>query len=109
MIFVKVSIERFISDNQPGWVELKLIDAWGREWIFYEKVPVISLEKIEENSNYPQQGKIACQIIKRWKDLNGCEIISIDTNKPWCVWTVEDNYTFDVFPEQLMDLDWVRK
>ena len=86
---VNVQITRYISDDNPGWVECRLTDAWGTEWLFEDKVPVVmasaSAPYLDASSDYPQPGVIACQIVKRWRDDNGRDIASIDTRGPWAI------------------------
>ena len=98
---VRVEIVRFVDDDQPGFVECRLIDAWGREWSFVDKVPVFSCEDLWADSNYPCSGSIACEIIQRKVDANGREVVTIDTEKPFDVEATEGGYRFDVFPQQL--------
>jgi hypothetical protein len=64
MLGVKVEILRYVDDSQPGFVECRLIDAWGNQHLFLEKVPVVTLENLDVSSTYPQSGIIACQIVE---------------------------------------------
>ena len=38
---------RYVSDHNPGFVECRLTDAWGREWLFVDKVPVVTLADLD--------------------------------------------------------------
>lgn len=53
MIGIKVEITRFISNDQPGWIECKFKDAWNEEHVVEEKVPVITTLDIGEQSIFP--------------------------------------------------------
>ena len=57
---LKIKIRKFIDDHQPGFVECTFIDAWNKEHIIHEKVPVVSTENLNEDSIYPSEGAIAC-------------------------------------------------
>jgi hypothetical protein len=100
---VRIQISRYTSDANPGWVECRLVDAWGKEWLFEEKVPVVSLLDLDEQTSYPQPGIIACQIIKQWHDAQGRELASVDTSAPWGVESTGGNTKFDILTAQLTD------
>jgi hypothetical protein len=104
MIAVTVEICRYTDDSQPGWVECVLTDAAGRNWLFVEKVPVVSSEPLKANSKYPCQGVIACQIVERQQDDDGRERVVIDTDKPWGVESSSGETRFTVRAEQLVEL-----
>ena len=103
MIAVKVSIVKFISDHQPGFVECLLTDAWGKQHIVNEKIPIVTEKTLNASSNYPQEGVIACEIIRERKDKDGMSIFTVDTAKPWGVETIEGLNRFDVFAVQLVE------
>jgi hypothetical protein len=98
---VRVDIVRFVDDAQPGFVECRLIDAWGHEWSFVDKVPIFTCEDLWSDSSYPYPGFIACEIIERKLGPDAREVVTIDTEKPFDVEATEGGYRFDVLPEQL--------
>ncbi len=98
---VKVTIIEFTDASQPGWVRCRLTDVNSKEWLFDEKVPVVTTEEIDQNTVYPKPGVIACQIVGKIKNEN---YITINTEKPWGVESTTGNYIFDVYPEQLIEL-----
>lgn len=104
MQVVSVSIVRYVDDAQPGWVECKLVDAWGREWAFVDKVPIFTSAFLNERSSYPQPGGIDCQVVKKWRDDHGREIITIDTETPYDVEATTGEVRFDILPEQLTEV-----
>ena len=59
----RAEIRRYVDDDQPGWVECAFTDAHGREWLFIEKVPVVTVEFLNTASGYPRAGVIACEVI----------------------------------------------
>ena len=101
MTGVKVEIQRYVDDHQPGWVECGLTDVHGRGWLFVEKVPVVSLEDLDAESNYPRPGLIACQVLERRAGADGREVVVIDTELPWHVAATTAQTRFEVRPEQL--------
>ena len=106
MLGVTVSITQYIDDAQPGWVECKLLDAWGHEWLFKDKVPMFTSLMLDKHSTYPQSGVIACQVVKKYFDADGKEIITIDTQSPWYVESTTGETRFDVSSEQLIEFDF---
>ena len=102
MISVKVEITRLIDDAQPGSVECKLVDADGREHLFVEKAPVVSLEDLDASSSYPRQGWIGCEVIER-DFVGGVEIVKINSARPWGIESVDGEQVFCVRSDQLKD------
>jgi hypothetical protein len=104
MLAIKISITKFISDDQPGFVECKFNDAWNKEHIVQDKVPIVTEKNLNANSEYPQDGVIACELMKEWKDANGRNIFTVNTAKPWGVDTINGLTEFDLLQEQLTEL-----
>ena len=98
---IKVRIDKFISNDQPGFVECSFTDAWGKQHIVQEKVPVVTVKALDANSMYPQEGVIACQVIKEWKDKDGRVIFTVDTESPWDIDTIEGLKQFDLLDLQI--------
>jgi hypothetical protein len=106
MIGLKITIRKFISDDQPGFVECSFFDALHNEHIVQEKVPIVTEKQLDANSNYPQDGIIACEIIGERQDTNGRKIYKVNTSKPWGVDTINGLTEFDVLEEQVIELNW---
>ena len=100
----KISIVSFISNHQPGFVECKFYDAWGKEHTIQDKVPIVTDKYLDEKSDYPQDGTVACELIKKWTDKNGRELFTVTTNKPWSIDTIEGLSEFDLLKDQLTEL-----
>lgn len=100
MLGVKIKIIEYIDDSQPGWVRCVLTDAFGKEWLFTEKVPIVTSDYLDEKSTYPQEGMINCIIVGE-NDKDNC--IDIDTSKPYGVYSEEDKTNFTIFKTQLAD------
>jgi hypothetical protein len=99
---VSIQILRFTDTAQPGWVECLLRDASDREWLFEEKVPMVSDTHLNADSIYPQRGVIACEIVHRRTDERGRMICTIDTERPWGLAAKTGQTQFDVFSDQIM-------
>jgi hypothetical protein len=104
MLAIRINITKFISNHQPGFVESSFIDAWRKEHIVQDKVPIVTDKDLDASSEYPQDGFIACQILKEWKDQNERIIFTVTTAKPWGVETLEGLTEFDLLSEQLTRL-----
>ena len=99
---IEVEITRFVLDHNPGIVECKLVDASGREHFFNEKIPVVTLERLDADSQYPRQGVIACRIVEK-KLVDNREVFRVNTEKPWGIESIAGEVEFDIFPEQLLE------
>lgn len=96
MIGIKVTITRYIGDDpQPGIVECKFKDAWDNEFILVEKVPIVTTESLDNDSKYPREGFVACEVVEKWTDKGGRNLLKIDLDKPWGVETVDGLTKFD--------------
>jgi hypothetical protein len=101
---LKIKITKFIDSSQPGFIECRFTDAWNKEHIIHEKVPVITDENLDEYSNYPTEGIVSCEILREYRDENGKSLITISTENPWDISTIEDANTFDILQYQLTDI-----
>ena len=100
---IKVEITRFVYDYNPGFVECRLVDASGSEWLFVEKIPIVTRENLDADSSYPKQGVIACRIIEK-KYIANREVFRVNTKESWGVESTTGDFDFDIFPEQLLVL-----
>lgn len=102
MLAVKVTITRVVDSSQPGWIECLLTDIDGVSWSFIEKIPVITLDDLDNGSKYPLEGSVACSIVKTGFDSLGKEVITIDTGLPWHIESTAGTTQFVVYPDQLV-------
>lgn len=103
MVGIKVTIERFTDEHNPGWVTCSFVDAAGLLHLFEEKVPVVSEEDLDANSEYPRPGTIGCQVISvRWA-ADGREIVLVDTEKPWAIESKAGGSRFEIHRDQLLE------
>jgi hypothetical protein len=105
MVGVLAVIRRYVSDDQPGWVECALTDAHGKDWVFVEKVPVITAEPLDARSTYPRPVVLACEVVERRQD-GGREVVVVDTERPWGIAATTGETRFEVRPEQLVPCGW---
>ena len=103
MLNVHVEITRFVADDQPGWVECRLVDAHGRVHLFAEKAPIVSSRSLDRHSSYPCTGMIACTLIDRRIDADGRELLVVDSERPYGISSREQVQRFVVRPEQLSE------
>ena len=96
-----VQIVRFVDDHQPGWAECEFIDAEGRKHRFVDKVPIFSAERLDAASTYPRAGGIAGEVVARWKDAQGRELVRVTTARPYPIESTEGVSEFVVLDEQL--------
>jgi metallophosphoesterase superfamily enzyme len=81
-------------------VELEL------EWSFVEKTAVVSAAHLDANTSYPQQGIIACEIVRRSRDdAAEREIVRISSERPWFVESVDGSTEFDVLRDALVEFN----
>lgn len=99
MYMLNVQISRFVDSSFPGWVECVLKDTSNREWLFIDKIPIFTEKNLHETSRYPQQGVIACEIIRVWVEPDGRERCIITT--AWGVSAKGGETEFEVFLDQL--------
>jgi hypothetical protein len=91
-----VQIVRFVDSHQPGWVECEFVDAKGRRHLVFEKVPVVTAEDLDADSEYPRPGTIRCEILKRFRSEKGQELVSITTERPFGIESTEKASEFTV-------------
>ena len=104
MLAVRVNISRYVDESFPGWVECTLVDAYGYDHVFVEKVPVVTKAHLDSASSYPQSGVIACVVLDLGisQSDDGRRLVHIDTQTPCGVQSLAGRSRFDVFPEQLV-------
>jgi hypothetical protein len=97
---LKVKIIAYVDDHQPGWVRCTFTDSLGSEWYITEKVPVVTGEYLNENSNFPKDGFICCIIEKENNDT-----VTINIDKPISIETENGETIFTVLKNQITEID----
>lgn len=100
MLGVKVKIIAYVDNSQPGWVRCVLTDLYNKEWYFTEKVPIVTTNYLDENTEYPQNGIINCIVTSDKTENN---YVEIDTSIPYGVYTEDGITNFTILRTQLID------
>lgn len=99
---VIVQIVRFVEEHQPSIVACELVDAEGHTHTFIDKDAMFTTEWLFADSQYPQTGGIRCEILERWQDGTGQELVRITTKKLGLVEATDGNTEFVVRASQLV-------
>jgi hypothetical protein len=99
---VIIQIEKFVDDHQPGFVECRLVDAFGQSHLFVEKVPIVTVANLRSDRPYPQAGEIACEIVSESFDAAGRKLVEVNTDRPWSVESTEGVSSFVVLTSQVV-------
>jgi hypothetical protein len=104
MLGIRVTITHFVDDSQPGWVEFHFLDANGHKITFYDKVPVVTSERLDANSLYPRTGVVACEIRESQTTPSGERLLVVNTGSPWGVVSIDDENIFTVKEDEIFEL-----
>jgi hypothetical protein len=104
MLGVRAKISRHIDDACPGWVECVLVDAFGQEHVFVEKIPAVLADPTVLAMGLPQPVVLGCLEIGRSTLKDGSELVRIDTNSPFGFESEAGISQFEVLSEQLCAL-----
>jgi hypothetical protein len=91
-----INIVRYVDDSQPGWVECEFADAQRRRHLLIEKVPIVTAEDLRADSDYPRPGTVRCEILRRYHNEKGRELVCITTDRPLCIDSTEGASEFTV-------------
>ncbi|MFF0190446.1 hypothetical protein [Streptomyces sp. NPDC005244] len=91
------------DDFYPGWVKVRLTDARGREWVFFDKPPIFGGgDALSPKASYPVAVTIDCAILRRTSGPGGADVVTVSTGgRP--VAEEGDRSEFDVRLDQLME------
>jgi hypothetical protein len=93
---ITAQIVRFVDAHQPGWVECEFVDAEGRNHILKDKIPIFTAEMLDVNSKYPIPGLIPCEVLERFKNEKGQELVRVTTERPCAIESAEGVFKFTV-------------
>jgi hypothetical protein len=96
MPMLVVQVTRLVDDHFPGFVECSFLDAFGRLHSFVEKAPVVTEGHLSADSAYPQAGAVRCEIEAEWRDEADRALMSINTERPWGIESIEGETRFVV-------------
>jgi hypothetical protein len=52
---VRAQATRWVNDSFPGWIEVRVIDAAGRDHRIVDKVPVLTTLEIRSDTSFPTE------------------------------------------------------
>jgi hypothetical protein len=77
---VPVDVVRWVADDpQPGWVEARLTDAHGRQWVLIDTPATFVLEPVSRASEFPVPGAVRCHLMSRLTDSEGSPLARVHT------------------------------
>ena len=77
-----VQIVRFVDhEPQPGLVACEFLDSDQRRHTIIDKVPIFSADLLDDRSSYPQPGGISCEVIARWRDAGGHDVVQVSIGR----------------------------
>jgi hypothetical protein len=96
-----IQIVRFVDhEPQPGLVACEFVDAEQRRHVIIDKCLIFSATLLDDRSTYPQPAGVSCEVIARWRDALGRDLIRIRTGRGG-IETTEGLSEFVVLAEQL--------
>jgi hypothetical protein len=95
---LKITIIAYVDDAFPGWIRCSFSDAYENIHYITEKVPVITIDDLTGDDEYPQPGYIRCEVVKT---KGG--IITVDISRPFSIEDEDGKIIFDVFANQLRE------
>ena len=101
MDVLPVTIERFVDDDFPGFVECVLIDSDDCSHRFVEKAPVVSTANLSLDSAFPQPGCIACVVEDESTHERPPQLVRANTSNPWGIESTTGDTTFIVLYDQI--------
>ena len=81
-----------------------MIDADGVQHDFEEKIPIVTEEDLWDDTLFPRQGSIACEVISTWIANDGRALSKIDTSKPWGIESKTGATEFVVLSDSLQPI-----
>jgi hypothetical protein len=96
MAELEVQIVQFVDNHQPGFVRCQFVDAAGHCHLIVEKAPVVTTEDLDAASEYPKSGSVRCEILRRYRNEKGQELVRISTQRPFSVESTEGVFEFTV-------------
>ncbi len=96
-----VHIVRFVDHEPfPGLVASEFLDSDQRPHTIIDKWPIFSAAVLDDRSTYPQPGTISCEVIARWRDAGGRDLVQVSIGKGFE--STEGVWEFVVLPTQLL-------
>ncbi len=103
MTYLRLQIVCFVDESFPGFVEGVFTDAEGTQHTIRDKVPVIALSDLWSDSEYPQPGVAACEVLDRSHDPENRSICRITIDRPWALESTTGQTEFAVLESQISE------
>jgi len=94
-----VQIVRLVDDGQPAIVECEFADADGNRHTFIDKIPIFELG--DAGSAYPRPGAVRCELVKRSRDAQQRDLVTITTADPDSIESIGGLSEFVVLSDQV--------
>jgi hypothetical protein len=98
---IAVQIVRFLDDRFPGWVACEFVDANSLRHVLIDKYPVFTDALLDASSTYPQTGSAPCEVLDRWQDSRGHDLVRVTIARPWGMESTEGLSEFVLTAAQL--------
>jgi len=89
------------DERYPGFVACEFSDAHGHKHTVIDKVPILTDENLDSSSPYPLPGIARCEVLSRWRDDRGRDLVRITLDRPITVESTEGLTEFVVLAQQL--------
>lgn len=99
---LKLQVLRCVDESFPGWAECQFVDAEGRRHVIVEKVPVLFVDWPGLGTPLPPVAEARCEILERWRDAQGRELLKVTTGRPDWIETTEGLVEFVVEKSQIV-------
>ncbi|RQX02764.1 hypothetical protein [Micromonospora inaquosa] len=66
--FLRCEVVAWFSQDFPGWVRVRLVDADGKSWFFVDKIPAFTGGQLSADTPLPAPVHVRCDIIGRDDD-----------------------------------------
>ena len=66
--FLRCEVVAWVSQEFPGWVRVRLVDADGKSWFFVDKVPVFTGGQLSADTRLPAPVHVRCGIVRHDDD-----------------------------------------
>lgn len=103
MTYLSLQVVRFVDGSFPGFVEAVFTDAEGTQHTIEDKVSVIALSDLWSDSEYPQPGVAACEVLDRSQDPQNRSICRITIDRPWALESTTGQTEFVVLESQISE------
>ena len=103
MLFVRGQAIRWISDEQPGIIEVVLTDVGGLDMDIHRQGAGVQCGCAIGREPLSSSGQIGCVIVNEHAEGHGPDAVVISTAEPWDVDSTDGQHEFVVRRSQLVE------